>query len=46
MLKTKYLKQSNKKLIFCEFRKEENLLTKLLKLVFKYIRNFESLYKE
>ncbi len=46
MLRARHLKQLNKKSIFCEFRKEENLLTKSSKLVFKYIRNFKLLYEE
>ncbi len=32
--------------MFCESRKEENLLIKLSKLVFKYIKDFKLLYKE
>ncbi len=46
MLKAKHLKQLNKKFIFCKFYKEENLLARLLKLVFRYIKNFELLHKK
>ncbi len=46
MSRVKHSKQLNKKLIFCESRKEENSLTRLSKLVFKYIKNFELLYKK
>ncbi len=38
MLRVKYLKQLNKKLTFCKSCKKKDLLARLLKLVFRYIR--------
>ncbi len=46
MLRARYLKQLNRKLIFCESCKKKNLLARLPKLVSRYTKNLELLHKE
>ncbi len=46
MSRVKHSKQLNRKFMFCESCKKKDLLTKLLKLVSKYVKDLELLHKE